>query len=460
MTTPNASGTTTRWRTRRGRAIAGVLGFVLVAGALAGCSSSAGEAAGTGPASSQSASNDPVTLDFWTWTLKGADPRAQAIVDRYHQEHPNVTIKLSEVGGTAETSAKLLAADRADDAPDIVQVEYRGVPSLVVAGAVKDITADAAPIQDAYDPNVRSLATLNDQVYGIPQDIGPMMLTYRSDRFAELGVKVPTTWAEYAQAAEQIHAKDPSSYIASFSASEFDFFAMQAAQAGANWWQTNGDAWSVGIDGPESNSTANFWQDLVDRDLVKVEPLLTPEWNAQVNAGKILSWAAAAWAPSVIYAVAPDTAGKWQSAPLPQWTPGNSAVPFLGGSAYLIPEKSQHAQAAVEFASWLAASKEGSELLLGLDIYPASNAGQEATLNHAPPQLMPEQTDFYKIADQVITDTTIPVTWGPNVNVAQSAFSDTLSAAALNKTSFSDVYTLTQNTVVDDLTKSGYQVSE
>jgi multiple sugar transport system substrate-binding protein len=73
---------------------------------------------------------------------------------------------------------------------------------------------------------------------------------------------------------------------------------------------------------------------------------------------------------------------------------------------------------------------------------------------------MPEQTDFYKIADHVITDTTIPVTWGPNVNVAQSAFSDTLSAAALNKTSFSDVYTLTQKTVVDDLTKSGYQVSE
>ncbi len=440
-----------RWRSpRRTRGVAALLAAVLTV-SLAACSSS--------DSSSENPTDGPVTLEFWTWSLKGNDPAAKAITDKYHQEHPNVTIKLSEVGGTADTSAKLLAAGKANDTPDVVQVEYRGLPALVVAGVVKEITADVAGARAGVDPNIWSLTTFNEQVYGVPQDIGPMMFTYRKDLFDKYGVKVPTTWAEYAQAAEQIHKKDPTAYIATFAAREFEFFAAQAAQAGAKWWSNDGKAWKVGIDTEQSLRTADFWQDLVNRDLVKVEPLLTPEWNAQVNAGKILSWAAAAWAPSVIYSVAPDTAGKWSSAPLPQWTPGNAAVPFLGGSTYLVPAKSKHAKEAAAFAAWLGASDEGCKLLLDLDIYPAGNAGRAATLASAPPKLMPQQKDFYQIAEQVIKNTTITTTWGPNVNVAQSAFGDALNNAALKKGSFRDVYQATQRTVVTDLKKSGYTVT-
>jgi multiple sugar transport system substrate-binding protein len=304
------------------------------------------------------------------------------------------------------------------------------------------------------------MTTFNNQVYGVPQDTGPMTLTYRKDLFDSYGVAVPTTWAEYAQAAEQIHAKDPTAYIASFDATQFEFFAAVAAQAGAKWWTTDGKAWRVGIDSEPSLKTADFWQDLVDRGLVKVEPLLTPEWNAEVNSGKILSWAAAAWAPSVIYSVAPDTAGKWASAPLPQWTPGKAAVPFLGGSAYLVPAKSKHVKEAAAFAAWLGASAEGSKLLLGLDIYPAGKAGQQDTLTHEPPKLMPQQKDFYRVTDQVVENTTIPMTWGPNVAMASSAFEDPFSAAALNRTSFRDVYRTVQKAVVADLKKSGFTVHE
>jgi len=430
---------------RRARVVAAVLAVAL---SLAACSS--GDASSGG---------GPVTLRFWTWSLKGTDPAAEAIVDKYHQEHPDVTVELSEVGGTPDTIAKLLAADRADDTPDVVQVEYRAVPSLMVAGALKDITADVAGVKDGIDANSWAMTTFNNQVYGVPQDIGPMTLTYRKDLFDFYGVKVPTTWTEYAQAAEQIHARDPSAYIASFDPTQFEFFAAHAAQAGAKWWSTDGNTWQVGIDSEASLKTADFWQDLVARDLVKVEPLLTPEWNAQVNSGKILSWAAAAWAPSVIYSVAPDTTGKWESAPLPQWTPGDAAVPFLGGSTYLVPNKSKHAKEAAAFAAWLGASDEGSKLLLGLDIYPAGKAGRQETLTHEPPKLMPQQANFYQVTDQVIENTTIQVTWGPNVAMASSSFEEPMSTAAIDKTSFRDAYRTVQQAVVADLKKSGFTVT-
>ncbi|MFF4622851.1 ABC transporter substrate-binding protein [Nonomuraea jabiensis] len=443
-------------RPRRHRRKLGAAALALaLAASLAACSS-----ADTPSPNTAASASGPVTLQVWTWNLKGGDPEAEAIIAKYHQENPNVTIKLSEVGGTSDTASKLLAADKAGDTPDVVQLEYRAVPAMVVSGAVKDITADVASAKSGIDPNIWALTTFNNQVYGVPQDIGPMAFTYRKDLFDKYGVKVPTTWAEYAKAAEQIHKKDPDAYIASFAANQLEFFAAQATQAGAQWWSTDGNAWKVGIDSEPSLKTADFWEDLVKRDLVKVEPLLTPEWNAQVNKGKILSWAAAAWAPSVIYSVAPDTAGKWETAPLPQWTPGNPAVPFLGGSAYLVPAKSKHAEEAAAFAAWLGASDEGSKLQLTLDIYPGGNAGRQATLTHEPPKLMPQQKDFYRVTDQVIKNTTIPVTWGPNVNIAQSAFGDALNKAALDKTSFRAVYQATQQAVVADLQKSGYTVTK
>lgn len=433
-------------RSRSARRAVGATTALVTLALLSGCATDAGEGGGD------------VTLEFWTYTVKAADPEAQAIIAQYEEQNPGVSIKLSEVGGTAETSSKLLAADRADDVPDIVQVEYRALPSLVVSGAVRDITDDVADVRDDVDENIWALNSLDDRVYGVPQDIGPMMLTYRADLFEQYGVEPPTTWADYAKAAETIHAADPSVYIASFSATQFEFFAAQAAQAGSEWWSTDGESWDVGIADDASLETADYWQDLVDRDLVTVEPLLTPEWNAKVNDGKILSWSAAAWAPSVIYSVAPDTAGSWESVPLPQWTEGDASVPFLGGSTYLVPEKSEHPEEAAAFASWLGASDEGSRLLLNLDVYPGGNGGRESTLSEEAPRLMPQQSDFYEVADEIISNTTIPMVWGPNVNVAQGIFGDALNQAALDKASFRDVYIATEEAVAEDLEKSGYTV--
>lgn len=406
-----------------------------------------------------SADNDkPVTLKFWTWSLKNTDERALAIIDEYEKQNSNVKIELTEVGGTADTSSKILAADRANEVPDIVQVEYRGLPALVVKGVVKDLTDSIGDSQSAVAENIWELSTVGDAIYGIPQDIGPMMLTYRADLFEEYGAPEPTTWENYVAAAEIIREKNPDAYIASFSANEFEFFAAHSAQAGAKWWQAEGDSWEIGLSSSESLEVADFWSDLVDRDLLSVEPLLTPEWNAKVNDGRLLSWAAAAWAPSVIYSVAPGTAGKWKSVPLPQWNAGDASVPFLGGSTYFVPEKSKNAEEAIKFAKWLGASDEGSKLLLSLDLYPAGNAGREAAKQNDPPRLMPEQSDFYSIADAIIDDTTISMSWGPNVNVGQTNLGDLLNKAALEKKPLRDAFIATQKIIEDDLRETGYTV--
>ncbi|WP_456847601.1 ABC transporter substrate-binding protein [Cellulomonas sp. P5_C6] len=419
--------------------------------ALVGCSSGAGDDAGSGESAA-----GPVTLQYWAWGT-AQDP----LVDAWNKAHPDIQVKHTDAGGGTDSSAKLLTATRAGNAPDLSVVEYQTLPAMIVGDVAADITKYVGDdVKKSFTDSTWGLTTFNDAIYGVPQDVGPMAFVYNKARLDALGVKVPTTWAEFKTAAEAVHTADPSTYLATFNTTEFGFFAGMAQQAGAKWWSVDGDTWTVGIDDEASKEVADYWQDLIDNDLIKVEDLLTPQWNQEVNAGQILSWPSALWAPGVIYGVAPDMAGQWAMAPLPQWTPGDTAVAYQGGSAVVVTTSSKHPKEAAEFAAWINSSDEGAGIQLDTGQYPASTLGQTKAETSAPPVLMPQQTDFWKLASSIAADTIPSITWGPNVNVASSAFQDAMAKAVENGTPLRDALTATQKVVVDDMKTTGFTVNE
>ena len=425
----------------RSRLLASIGVIAVSAVAMTGCAAPASE-------------SGPVTLEFWSWA-----PDTQKIVDIWNEEHPDIQVNYTDAGGGDESAAKLLTASRAGNAPDLAAVEYTTLPSLIVADVQLDITESVADVQDAYTEGTWQQTTFDGSVFGLPQDVGPMALVYRSDKLEEFGIPVPTTWAEFRDAAAAVRAADPNAYIASIPPGELGFYAGVATQAGSEWWSVSGSEWTVGIADEASLEVADFFDQLAKDDLILTDPLLTPEYNKMLNEGTILSWPSALWAPGVIESVAPDTAGSWAMAPLPQWTPGDSAVAYQGGSAVIVTKQSKHAEAAVEFAKWLNASDEGAELVLSeQNAYPAAISGQEAAASNEPPTLMPQQTDFYEIAAEISSDT-IPVTWGPNVSLAKTTFTDALSKAIQDGTPWRDAFIATQDAVVEDMTTTGFEVT-
>lgn len=412
----------------------------------AGCSSDGG-------ASAEADSEDgPVTLEYWAWG------EAQTpIVEAWNSSHPDIQVKHTDAGGGSDSSAKLVTATRAGNAPDVALVEYPTLPAMIVAGVASDISEYVGNLESEFAPGVWSQATFDGVSYGVPQDAGPQALTYNKARFDELGIEVPTTWEEFAKAAEQVREADPDAYITTFAPAEFGGFAGFAQQAGAEWWTVEGDTWSVNIDGKASKAVADYWQDLIDRDLVLAEPLLTPEWNSQVNKGNILSWPAGLWAAGVLYGVAGDTAGDWAMAPLPQWNEGESAVAFQGGSAAIVTTSSEHPKAAAKFAAFMA-SDEASQIQIENGQYPASLSGQQLTLESDPPPLMAGQDDYWEVAADITADTIPEISWGPNVNVASTAFQDAMSAAVTDGTPLSEALTKTERAVVEDMKSEGFEV--
>lgn len=417
---------------------------------LAACSSG-----GDGDGGAEAEGDGPITLDYWAWGTA-----QQPMVDAWNAAHPDVQVKLTDAGGGTDSSAKLVTATRAENAPDVAIVEYNTLPAMIVAGVAADISQHVDGLDAEFAPGVWNQVTFDGATYGVPQDAGPQALTYNQARFAELGIEVPTTWEEFATAAEKVREADPEAYITTFAPAEFGGFAGLAQQAGAEWWAVDGDAWSVNFDDESSVAVADYWQDLVDRDLVLAEPLLTPEWNAKLNEGKILSWPAGLWAAGVLYGVAEDSAGDWAMAPLPQWDESESAVAFQGGSAVVVTTSAENPEAAAEFARWMGSSDEAAAAQIEQGQYPASLAGQELTLESEPPLLMPQQDDYWQVAADITKDTIPEISWGPNVNVASSAFQDAMSKAVTNGTPLRDALTETEDVVVADMEKTGFEVTQ
>ncbi|GAA3591365.1 extracellular solute-binding protein [Nonomuraea rosea] len=433
--------------------LAGSIAVLGTAAVLAACSSGTSGST-SGSTGTPAAAAGPVTLEFWCW---GTTQKPK--VEAFNKSHPDIQVKQTDVGGGTDTAAKLLTATRAGNGPDAACIEYETLPSMIVAGALADISAHTGDIKTAFSPEVWDLTSFDGAVYGVPQDVGPMVLVYNKKRFEELKIEPPATWQDFAKVAADVRKKDPESYLASFAPAEFGNFAGLAQQAGASWWKVQDQTWTVGIADQASLAVADYWQGLIDKDLVKAEPLLTPEWNNRLNKGKILTWPSALWAPGVLYGIAEKQAGDWAIAPLPQWTAGDSRVAFQGGSALTVTKTSKHAEAAATFAKWMNTDKAAYDVQIELGEYPASLAGQQAASSSAPPKLTANQKDYWDIATKAAQSTIPHISWGPNVGTASSAYQDAVAAAVRDHTPLRDALTKTNTTVVEDMKTTGFKVA-
>lgn len=423
---------------------------------LASACSGGGDDAGSDDGGSAAG---PVELTFWTWT-----PNMEKVVDLWNSEHPDITVTVNKQDGGDPAVTKLLTAIKAGSgAPDIMQAEYQKIPQLVSSDALADLSGSLGDdVAGHFADGVWDAVTLgSDAVYAVPQDSGPMQFYYRADVFEKLGIDVPTTWDEYADAARKVHESDPKAYLGTFSANDAGWFAGITQQAGASWYGIDGDAWSVDIDSDATTKVAEYWGGLVEEGVIDNRPMYTPEWNAGLNDGTQVGWLSAIWAPGVLSGNAADTAGKWEMAPMPQWDADAPATGAWGGSATAVTSQSEHPEQAAEFVTWLNTDPEAVQALVDeTGIYPADVPASTEALTD-PPEFFSNQPDFYEVAAQT-AQTVQPFTYGPNINVAYSAYNDEFAKATKAKkaSAFVDAVGAMQQITLDDLKNQGFNVSE
>ncbi|MGP4001649.1 ABC transporter substrate-binding protein [Streptomyces sp. 8N706] len=428
-----------------GGAAAAAAGF-----ALAGCGDS-GDGGEKKPAGRKA--GEKVTLTFWSWV-----PGIDKPVDLWNSQNPDVRIKLEKVSAVNGAQyAKMHAAIKAGNPPDLGQIEYPVVPSFLLDDGLLDLTQyGAAEVRGRFEGWQWQQSVFGKGVFAIPQASGPMGLFVRKDRFDAWDIDTPRTWDEYQAAAKAIRKKG--AWIETFAPTNGNRFAGYAWQAGARWFDASDDTWRVHIDDGPTRRVADYWESLVRQKLVKTIPDRQNAWYKDIQTGDMASWIGASWGDALLVGNAPKTAGTWRVAPLPQWKKGDNASANWGGSTTSVFKSSKYPQDAVDFAVWLNTDPASIKLLIeGGYGWPSakqgwSNADLEGQRDFFGGQ---RYSEVFAAAGRAV-DTSWQ--WGPGVDTLYQRLGDAFTAALGDGDSFRSVLAKVQKQTVADLRAKGLKV--
>lgn len=205
---------------RHMRPLAAVTGAAVVF-ALAACAPGIGETNGAEKddveISKDVAAAGDVTLTVWDQEVRGGqNEQIEQLNAAFEEKYPNVTIdRVSQAFDDLNTTLRLALTD--EDAPDVVQANNgrNTMGAFVKAGQLRNLDdyADLYGWGDRFSESVLQYSTYSDDavefgtgsLYGLPQ-VGEIVgVFYSKSRLADLGVDVPTDWAEFESVVEQSH---------------------------------------------------------------------------------------------------------------------------------------------------------------------------------------------------------------------------------------------------------------
>ena len=329
-----------------GKKTIALIGAVAMLSSVAACgSTSAGDSGSTG------SSDKKIELTVWSW-----DSTLPRTVKGFEAKNPNIKVKVTNAGTNKdEYNALSNAIEAGSGAPDIAQIEYYALPEYVIRGHLENLSdLGASDFKDFYTPGTWSSVSINDGVYALPMDSGPMAWFYNKDVFDKAGVD-PTqvrTWDDFYEAAKKIRAVD--SYITSDSG-DAGFFDSMTWLAGAKPFQTSSDGSEVTVNLTEDKGVktfTDFWQKLLDEGLLDTKTAgWSEDWFKGMVDGTIASLFTGAWMPANLANSAADGAGKWRVAQMPT-ADGSTTNSENGGSSLAVLASTKKADAAYQFIEY------------------------------------------------------------------------------------------------------------
>ncbi|MBM7570413.1 ABC transporter substrate-binding protein [Aquibacillus albus] len=301
--------------------------------------------------SSDSNSNgDVAKLTVWLWPGMGIEEQ----IEQYDEEHENVEveIQLAEFADVHSNLTTSLAAG--SGAPDISAVEVKGINKYIgnPQHFVNLFDLGAEEVADDYlDWKFKQAQTIDGEyLLGLPTDIGPQAMAYRTDVFEEAGLptdreevaELIQTWEDYIEVGKTIKEKTGKALIDDAGG----LYTVVEGQGEKKYYDAEGN---IIIESNEQIDYAyNLATEVIESGLESGFEQWSTEWGTGMTNGDFATLLAPAWMMGFMQENAPDASGKWDIAKLPGETSGN-----WGGSFLTIPEQSDHPEEAYELIKWL-----------------------------------------------------------------------------------------------------------
>ncbi len=319
-----------------------------------------------------------MTVYAWTQMATALSQTAE----RFMAANPGVKITVEQVDGSYTKLLPELASGQG--VPDVFMVQNTDIKSFS-----NKYEGQLLPLNDLVEPEkdnfvASALSTCYNEkdgnYYGVPIDIGPCALMYRTDIFESAGVKVEDiiTWDDYIEAGKKIlEATGGATKMTGFNfngATSQDYMKMLLAQQGGSYYNADG---SVNLASDEMILAAETLKKMIDAGIMMDFP---DEWNDRItalNADQICTLPYPAWYGVVMKDSVADQKGLWAYAPMPAFEGTNGYV-CLGGSVLAVSASSECPEVAKEFVRFSLMDPGQADILYGQSQFEAYKPYYEA----------------------------------------------------------------------------------
>ncbi|MFI1658210.1 ABC transporter substrate-binding protein [Streptomyces sp. NPDC020472] len=413
-------------------AIAAVATLTLTATACGSDASDTG-AGDSGPKDVNAALEKGGKITVWAW-----EPTLKKVAEDFEKKYPKVDVELVNAGtGDKQYTALQNAIAAGSGAPDVAQVEYYALGQFTIGKSVEDLTPyGAQKYGTSFTSGPWNAVAEDKAIYALPMDSGPMAFFYNKKVFDKHGIKVPTTWDEYVEAARALHKADPKIFITNDTGDAGATTSM-IWQAGGRPYQSDGTDVTIDFGDEGTQKYAATWQKLLDEKLVAPVSSWSDAWYKGLADGSIATLSIGAWMPANFTSGVASASGDWRVAPLPQWTKGDKVTAENGGSSLAVPKAAKNKELAYAFTEYATTGK-GASTRVAEGAFPATRADLEskAFLDTKFPYFGGQQANqiFAESARNVGAD------WSylPFQVYANSIFNDTVGKAYVSPTKLSD----------------------
>ena len=200
-----------------------------------------------------------------TLWLAGSDTPQELrdyLVTTFEKDNPGSTLTIEEQAWGDLVTKLTTALPDEKNTPDVVEIGNTQAPTFTTVGAFRDLSPIYEELggKDLLQSFVE-VGSVDGKQYALPYYFGSRYVFYRADIWDKAGIDVPTTLAEFTDAAKKLTTADQSG------------FAMggQDWRNGISWVFANGGELAT-VDGTEWTSTLSdpktieglqMWQDLV-----------------------------------------------------------------------------------------------------------------------------------------------------------------------------------------------------
>lgn len=322
------------------------------------------------PGSAAGGGGDGKSFEFWSFS--GIDQ--QRDVDAYTRTHPDIQVKLTEVGSTTETAQALTTALAGGKVPDLVLIQGDDLPKFVQQPQnfhdLREFGADQIK-GDYLDWVMKQSVADGGQVIGVPTDVGGLAVAYRADLFAAAGLptdresvaKLWPTWDAFIETGRRYTAATGKPFVDNIPTSVFYQAVNQVSQ---KYYDDAGNP--IYDRNPEVKAAFDLALRALDANISAKLSFGSDGWNAALPRGDYAVVAAPSWMLGSIERGAPDTAGKWDVATIPGGA-GN-----WGGSYLAIPARAQNPEAAWAYIKEMQSPQHQLEHFLDVGALPTTPA--------------------------------------------------------------------------------------